>query len=102
MDTQGKGPVSVPNKGPIFTVSTSILTSIAALLVIYRLSWAWIRSTRIAADDIIIAASMVCGNHFLLNCHYRLIAFSRLFKLSIRLWEIWVGSTLYPTNWPKN
>lgn len=81
MDRQVARAVSVPNKGPKFTVSTSILTSIAAVLVIYRLSWRWMRSEKLSADDIIIAASMVCIHNSMLRCRRRLTFVSRLCKL---------------------
>lgn len=50
---------TVPNKGPIFFIVTSILVFIACVLVAYRLIWEWMMRRHLAADDIVIGASMV-------------------------------------------
>lgn len=59
MTTALEGPV--PNKAPDFFISTSVLTALALVLVLYRLIWGWTRRKQLYADDFLIAGSMVCG-----------------------------------------
>ncbi|OJZ86925.1 plasma membrane protein Pth11-like protein [Aspergillus piperis CBS 112811] len=67
-------PLDVPNKGPEFVKVTAVLTCIAFVLVVCRLTWKGYVQGRFAVDDGIIAFSMamqivntVMGD---LACHY--------------------------------
>ena len=55
-------PLDVPNKGPEFVKVTAVLTCIAFVLVVCRLTWKGYVQGRFAVDDGIIAFSMVSPN----------------------------------------